>query len=159
MTAAKEKADLGKHDPADHAGIRDADTAKRALDAANAQVQKEESTRIKHKNAPTTNGVASDASLAAQKKAKQDYAAATDAAHQAQGDLATVQQRQAAIASDSATASTDLAAQQAKVAAATSAAAATKTKAQASGQHYREVFDAIIPPADLPPQLAKGSTH
>jgi hypothetical protein len=152
---AKEQAAIEQRLTQDQQATDAVGTSKKELDAANAKVSKEENRQVKHKNGSTgPAGTASPASLAAQRKAKEDYQAAQDAAGQAQTDQDAAKERQKTLATELAGVKSDLDAQQAKLPRATQDASDAATKARGSDQRYQEAFAAIVPPTDLPPQFS-----
>jgi hypothetical protein len=150
---AKENADIDQHLASDQQAADSLTSSKKALDAADARVRKEEA---KHRTGAKGGGSPSEASLEAQRKAKEDYDSAAVVAGQAQTDASEQTAQKKALTADAARARTDRDAQQAKLPLATLTAASAAATASASEQRYAQAFAEISSPDDLPPQFASG---
>lgn len=152
-TEGRERTDLDKRIASNHREIGAVDSAKKALDTADARVRSEEKRIIRRAHGSST-GYASNASLDAQRSAKQAYSAALATALNAQADMHAATTQQAAAIADQQNTQIALVAQRSKLVVITTDAATAKVKAQLSDNGYAEAMAAILPPSDLPIQFS-----
>ena len=154
-TQAAEAAGLTQRAVTAQGRISDADTKKKALDAADARTRKTASSRGGRRG---SHSYGRSSGSASPEQEVQERAAVLDAMHRAQEEVAQVTQAQVTLVAKRAATSAELVAMQARIPAATAAAAASRDRAQASEQTFLEALDTSITPADLPRQLTSAAS-